>query len=84
MRDDRCERITICYLLIDDVRTHLKNATNPPQADRRPMVYLKRYKKVIFRPEQNPEFESLHCIAELVQDISAVLPYLNTHLGGFE
>jgi len=48
------------------------------------MVYLKRYKKVIFRPEQNPEFESLHCIAELEQDISAVLPYLNTHLGGFE
>ncbi len=48
------------------------------------MAYLKRYKKVIFRPEQNPGFESLHCIAELEQDISAVLPYLNTHLGGFE
>lgn len=32
----------------------------------------------------NPEFESLHCIAHLDQDISAVLPYLNTVLGGFE
>ena len=48
------------------------------------MTCLKSYKKVIFRPEQNPEFESLHCIAELQQDISAVLPYLNTRLGGFE
>ena len=39
---------------------------------------------MIFRPEQNPEFESLHCVAELEQDISAILPYLNTVLGGFE
>ncbi|MGD8961535.1 MAG: hypothetical protein PVF29_09080 [Desulfobacterales bacterium] len=43
---------------------------------------MRSYKKVIFRPEQNPDFESLHCIAKLDQDISAVLPYLNTHLGG--
>ncbi len=42
------------------------------------------YTKVIFRPEQNPEFESLHCIADLEQDISDVLPYLNSLLGGFE
>ncbi len=48
------------------------------------MTLLKSYKKQIFRPEQNPEFESLHCIAVLEQDISAVLPYLNTLLGGFE
>ena len=26
----------------------------------------------------------MHCIADLEQDISAVLPYLNTRLGGFE
>lgn len=39
---------------------------------------------MIFRPEQNPEFESLHCIADLEQDIALVLPYLNTVLGGFE
>ncbi|MGD2097331.1 MAG: hypothetical protein PVG35_07090 [Desulfobacterales bacterium] len=36
-----------------------------------------------FKAEQNPVFESLHRIAELEQDIFAVLPYLNTHLGGF-
>jgi ArsR family metal-binding transcriptional regulator len=51
---------------------------------RSPIAYLTGYKKVIFRPEQNPEFESLHCIADLEQDISAALPYLNTLLGGFE
>ena len=48
------------------------------------IAILTGYKKVIFRPEQNPEFESLHCIADLEQDISAALPYLNTLLGGFE
>ena len=47
-------------------------------------MLLKSYQTKIFRPEMNPEFESLHCIACLDQDISAVLPYLNTVLGGFE
>ena len=47
-------------------------------------MLLKGYRKVIFRPEMNPEFESLHCIAHLEQDIAAVLPYLNTVLGGFD
>jgi ArsR family metal-binding transcriptional regulator len=47
-------------------------------------MLLKTYQTEIFRPEMNPEFESLHCIAHLDQDISAVLPYLNTVLGGFE
>ena len=47
-------------------------------------MLLKTYKKEIFRPECNPEFESLHCIAHLDQDISAVLPYLNAELGGFD
>ena len=51
---------------------------------RKPIGFLKGYKKSIFRPEQNPGFESLHCTADLEQDISAVLPYLNTLLGGFE
>jgi ArsR family metal-binding transcriptional regulator len=32
----------------------------------------------------NPQFESLHCIAHLDQDISAALPYLNTVLGGYD
>lgn len=47
-------------------------------------MLLKGYKIEIFRPEQNPEFESLHCIAHLEQDISDVLPYLNSLLGGFD
>ena len=47
-------------------------------------MLLKTYQKEIFRPECNPEFESLHCIAYLDQDISEVLPYLNTELGGFD
>jgi ArsR family metal-binding transcriptional regulator len=47
-------------------------------------MLLKSYSKEIFRPECNPSFESVHCIAHLDQDISAVLPYLNAVLGGFE
>ena len=47
-------------------------------------MILKSYVKKIFRPKCNPGFESLHCIARLDQDISAVLPYLNAVLGGFE
>ena len=47
-------------------------------------MLLKTYKKEIFRPECNPEFESLHCFAHLGQDISEVLPYLNAKLGGFD
>jgi len=45
---------------------------------------LEGYKKEIFRPECNPSFQSLHCIAYLDQDIGEVLPYLNSVLGGFE
>jgi len=47
-------------------------------------MLLKSYQMKIFRPEMNPGFQSLHCIAHLDQDIGAVLPYLNTVLGGFE
>ena len=47
-------------------------------------MLLKSYSKEIFRPECNPNFESVHCIAHLEQDISAVLPYLNAVLGGFD
>ena len=47
-------------------------------------MLLKTYSKEIFRPECNPGFESVHCIAHLEQDISGVLPYLNTVLGGYE
>ncbi len=47
-------------------------------------MLLKRYTKEIFRPECNPGFESVHCIARLEQDVEPVLPYLNANLGGFE
>ena len=47
-------------------------------------MLLKSYKKKIFRPECNPSFQSLHCVAHLDQDISEALPYLNAILGGFE
>jgi ArsR family metal-binding transcriptional regulator len=47
-------------------------------------MLLTSYIKEIFRPECNPSFQSLHCIAHLDQDIADALPYLNATLGGFE
>ena len=47
-------------------------------------MLLETYAKEIFRPECNPNFQSLHCIAHLDQDVSEGLPYLNAVLGGFE
>ena len=47
-------------------------------------MLLKTYKKEIIRPKCNPSFQRLSCIAELDQDISGVLPYLNAVLGGFQ
>ena len=47
-------------------------------------MLLKNYTKEIFRPECNPSFQSLHCIAHLEQDVSEALPYLNATLCGFE
>jgi ArsR family metal-binding transcriptional regulator len=47
-------------------------------------MLLKTYTKEIFRPECNPSFQSLHCIAHLDEDIREALPYLNAVLGGFE
>jgi ArsR family metal-binding transcriptional regulator len=47
-------------------------------------MLLKSYSKEIFRPACNPGFESVHCIANLDQDIAEVLPYLNAVLGGFD
>jgi ArsR family metal-binding transcriptional regulator len=47
-------------------------------------MLLKKYRKEIFRPECNPQFQSLHCIAHLDEDITEVLPYLNTVLGGHQ
>ncbi|MBW2042895.1 MAG: hypothetical protein JRI76_12845 [Deltaproteobacteria bacterium] len=45
-------------------------------------MLLTGYIKEIFRPECNPSFESVHCIARLNENIGAVLPYLNAVLGG--
>ena len=45
-------------------------------------MLLTGYTKEIFRPECNPSFESVHCVAHLNEDISSVLPYLNAVLGG--
>ncbi|MGO9117985.1 MAG: (Fe-S)-binding protein [Desulfomonilaceae bacterium] len=45
-------------------------------------MLLKGYTKEMFRPKCNPNFQSVHCVAHLDQDISAALPYLNTALGG--
>jgi ArsR family metal-binding transcriptional regulator len=47
-------------------------------------MLLKGYHKGIFRPECNPSFQSLHCIAYLDDNIGGVLPYLNAVLGGDE
>jgi len=47
-------------------------------------MILKGYRKEIFRPQCNPQFQSLHCIAHLDEDIAEVLPYLNTVLGGHQ
>ena len=47
-------------------------------------MLLRSYTQEIFRPECNPNFQSLHCIAHLDQDVREALPYLNATLGGFE
>ncbi|HSR10129.1 MAG TPA: (Fe-S)-binding protein [Thermodesulfobacteriota bacterium] len=46
-------------------------------------MLLRGYCKRLFRAECNPNFESLHCIAQLDQDVGEALPYLNANLGGF-
>ena len=51
-----------------------------PVAEGRPVI--SGYQIKIFRPECNPNFQSVHCIVHLESDISEVLPYLNTILGG--
>ncbi len=46
-------------------------------------MLLQNYAIEIFRPECNSSFRSLHCHVHLEEDISEVIPYLNSHLGGF-
>lgn len=45
-------------------------------------MLLSGFTKRIFRPECNPGFASVHCIARLNEDVGKVLPYLNAVLGG--
>lgn len=45
-------------------------------------MLLNGYSRAIFRPQCNPSFQSVHCVAHLNEDISEVLPYLNSVLGG--
>ena len=45
-------------------------------------MLLDGYTKEMFLPKCNPNFQSVHCVAHLDQDISEVLPYLNTAMGG--
>ncbi len=47
-------------------------------------MLIENYEIKIFRPECNPRFQSLHCIAELDTDIGEVIPYLNAELGGYQ
>lgn len=47
-------------------------------------MLLTGYKKQISRPKCNTQFESVHCIARLNEDISDALPYLNAMLDGVE
>jgi len=45
-------------------------------------MLLTGYTKEVFRPECNPSFLSLHCVAHLNDDVGEALPYLNAILGG--
>jgi ArsR family metal-binding transcriptional regulator len=46
-------------------------------------MLLKGYTLEIFRSKCNAGAYTLHCFAHLHDDVGAVLPYLNTDLGGF-
>lgn len=47
-------------------------------------MLLQNYTLEIFNSKCQPGVMGVHCFAHLDQDISEVLPYLNTTLGGFE
>lgn len=47
-------------------------------------MLLSSYRLEIFNSECMPGAMAVHCFAHLDQDVSEVLPYLNTALGGFE
>lgn len=45
-------------------------------------MLLTGYTREFFRPQCNPSFQSVHCVARLNEDVSEALPYVNTLLGG--
>jgi ArsR family metal-binding transcriptional regulator len=45
-------------------------------------MLLKGYRAEIFNPTCNSQFQSVHCIAHLEEDVGEALPYLNAVLGG--
>jgi ArsR family metal-binding transcriptional regulator len=45
-------------------------------------MLLTGYTKEMFRPKCNHNFQSVHCLARLAEDIGEVLPYLNAALDG--
>ena len=47
-------------------------------------MLLRNYRLEIFNNQCMPGAMTVNCYAHLDQDVSAVLPYLNTVLGGFE
>jgi ArsR family metal-binding transcriptional regulator len=47
-------------------------------------MLLKSYRLEIFNNKCMPGAETVNCFAHLDQNVSAVLPYLNSVLGGFE
>ena len=47
-------------------------------------MLLKSYRLEIFNNKCMPGAETVNCFANLDEDVSAVLPYLNSVLGGFE
>ncbi|MDD9301315.1 MAG: Fe-S cluster protein [Desulfobacter sp.] len=47
-------------------------------------MLLKNYSLEIFKSKCQADAKGVHCFAHLQQDVSKVLPYLNTVLGGFE
>jgi len=48
------------------------------------VTLLKNYTLEIFKSKCQADAKGVHCFAHLDQDISDVLPYLNSELGGFE
>lgn len=45
-------------------------------------MWLQSVTTELFRSECNPNSTSVHCVVHLEEDITEVLPYLNTALGG--